>query len=136
MKGGFVCLICIFLLLGACVNDSDPATVAPEETEESPTVEAFEDTDSLTLGRFVLINHLLQVEGITAVPFVDQWQPDGTWASETEQTYLFNSEEWQLEMVQPLTDQGEILYHVLLTGPDDFRYAAEIHKEGLIYPAQ
>lgn len=146
MKKLVVFVFCFAALVVACRSEGPTLPLEPQDAVESQAgtddVDAtsdsgpFDDSEPLRLGRLILVNHLINIEGITAVPLPNDWQPVNMSEDETQQTFLFASADWQLQMVQPKDGAGSILYFAELMGPDDFLYAAEIHREGLVYPAQ
>lgn len=129
MKFWLLCLL-IPLLLG-CQQPEPPPTPLPD-AQNTP----FSDTQELLGVRLVLLNHLIQVEGITAVPLPPDWTPQQSHEDSNNRTYNFSSGDWQLDIDQPLTENLPYRYRVLVTGPDNFRYAADISADSIVSPAQ
>ncbi|MEZ4511772.1 MAG: hypothetical protein R3C62_07850 [Chloroflexota bacterium] len=128
MKTWLFYLLVLLLLFGCQQPQPTPTPDNPQASE------AFTDTPELLQARFALLNHLVQAENITAVPTA--WEPQQSHEDDTTRTYTFRSGDWLLEIEQPLQENPTYHYRTLITGPDNFRYAADISANNVVSPAQ
>lgn len=126
------------LLLGCQQQPTHNASSheAPDHDHSQTDPQPFADSDELLAVRLTLHNHLIHVENITAVPLADSWTPQQTYLDTQKRHYSFSSSDWQLQIELPLTADAPYRYRTLITGPDNFHYAADLSPNGLVYPAQ
>lgn len=104
--------------------------------ESSASVDAaFADNADLRAARFAVVFHMTQIEGMS-FPLVDEWTPESVSEEGDFRTYTFRSGEWTLSLASPLEEMPDLLYHVTITGPDDFVYRAQMDEDGNLAPAQ
>ncbi len=135
----FLGLVWVGIFLGGC-QQAPTAPTTPETTplparagdEERPN---FIDTEALQNGRSLLIAHLTEKENLD-VPAADTWQPDGTYTDGDWQVYRFTRDAWQLTMSSRQGEENPFMYRILVSGPGNFRYAADIYADGTVTPNQ
>jgi hypothetical protein len=103
---------------------------------DSDAQESFADTSSMQFARMMFFNFLVEVEGMSDLPSLFEWQPERLERKDDRREYLFSSGEWRLWLVefdQPFLPN--LLYRIHLSGPG-LTYGADILSNGDIYPSQ
>lgn len=121
----------------ACRQEPQP------QAEQTPTVSAqtrqssanFEDNEELSTARQVLVTHMTEIEGL-AMPAADTWSPQSVQEDEAFRTYSFNSGDWTMNLIKPLSSGQPFLYRAEVSGPEGFAYTADILPDGTVAPAQ